>query len=176
MWGEQGAAQGAAWLAQSELCGSSEREDLGSKPAAPAQLRSWKDWWGMPAMIKIPSQLSVQMIALLGGNIKPLTLFLYPWRDVNKRDILFKKSTTKRVGDIDVGLVPSSLRIRVRGRKKPVTYSDFPSLTTFLWVSLLKDLSHALTSWQQISHAFSKSQTAKPLRALGFAFKLDINR
>ena len=142
MWGEQGAAQGAAWLAQSELCGSSEREDLGSKPAAPAQLRSWKDWWGMPAMIKIPSQLSVQMIALLGGNIKPLTLFLYPWRDVNKRDILFKKSTTKRVGDIDVGLVPSSLRIRGRGRKKPVhDILDLPSLTTLLWVSRLKDVS-----------------------------------
>ena len=42
-----------------------------------------KDWWGMPAVIKIPSQLSVQMIASLSGNIKPLTLFLYPCRDVN---------------------------------------------------------------------------------------------
>ena len=103
------------------------------------------------------------------GLIKPLTLFLLSLQG-RKQPVTY---CLKRVGDIDVGLVPSSLRIRGRGRKKPVTYSDLPSLTTLLWVSRLKDLSHALTSWQLISHAFSKSQT---FGAVAFALKLDINR
>ena len=43
--------------------------------------------------------------------------------------------------------------------------------------SRLHDLSHALTSWQMITHAFSKSQNLKKIfGAVGFVSKLDINR
>ena len=43
-------------------------------------------------------------------------------------------------------------------------------------VSRFQDLFHSLTSWQLISHAFSKIQTPKYSGAVGFVSKLDIYR
>ena len=56
----------------------------------------------------------------------------------------------------------SSLNIFGSKRNTPRQIStDLPSLTNLSWVSRFQDLSHALTSWQLISHAFSKRQTPK---------------
>ena len=38
---------------------------------------------------------------------------------------------------------------------------------------MISNLSHALTSWQLVSHAFSKSPTPKNLGTIGFVSKLD---
>ena len=38
------------------------------------------------------------------------------------------------------------------------------------------DLSHALVSWQLVSHVFSKSQTIKRFQSYRFVSKLNINK
>ena len=113
----------AAQLAQLGEGRSAEREVVSSNPGRTHQPRSLNNWWDHASCV---TPFSVQMIASLGGDVKPLALsplsLYFSWRVTEKNPW----HCSKRVGDVgpDVMVYLTCAIIGLGGRGVIKTWTE----------------------------------------------------